>query len=293
MARPNLARFRLVISNRFPSRQPEDRPNHQDGAVSLNPPTQYTTEDNLRARQRLWEAQEPKFDLIGWVLDVAGFDPEADHRVLDVGCGNGSYLTELRRRGIVARGCDLSFGMLDAARPHPGLINGDVGALPIRSASSDLVLAPHMLYHVDDREQAAAELRRVTAPDGRCVVVTNGVNHMRSLRSLLETAVGRATAGWEMRSPSTHVFSLENGADPLRSAFDNVQLTRPAAGPNVSITDASIAAGYIASIADHYQDETTRSWSDVVDDVRASVQHEIDTVGSFTVNGETGAFICR
>ena len=179
----------------------------QDGEMSLNPPTQYSTDDNLRARQRLWEAQVPRFDLIGWVLDVAGFDPEADRRVLDVGCGNGNYLAELRRRGVLAVGCDMSFGMLGAALPHPALVQADVSALPLDAASFDLVLAPHMLYHVDDREQATAELHRVTAPGGRCVVVTNGTGHMRSLRSMLETAVRRATSDWEMRAAPRRMCS--------------------------------------------------------------------------------------
>jgi ubiquinone/menaquinone biosynthesis C-methylase UbiE len=183
--------------------------------------------------------------------------------------------------------------MLDAARPHHALVNADVTALPLTTASFDLVLAPHMLYHVDDREQAAAELRRVTAPSGRCIVVTNGATHMRSLRSVLETAVQTATPGWEMRSPSTHAFSLDNGTETLRSAFDSVRVVRPSTESTVSITDASIAAGYVASIADYYAGETARPWSDVVEDVRTAVQDEIHASGSFVVSGVTGAFVCR
>ncbi len=266
---------------------------HHTGVMSLNPPTQYATADNLRARQRLWEVQQPRFDLVGWVLDIAQLDVSSDRLALDVGCGNGAYLAELRRRGITAIGCDLSPGMLDAARPHPALINADVTSLPLRTASFDLVLAPHMLYHVDDRERAAAELRRVTAPGGRCIVVTNGSGHLRSLRALLETAVRRTTPDWEMRSPSTHVFSLDNGADLLRRAFEEVNVVRPGDGVTVALTDASIAADYVASTADHYEPETTRPWSEIVDEVRTEIQREIDTNGSFTVSGDTGAFICR
>jgi len=79
----------------------------------------------------------------------------------------------------------------------------------------------------------------------------------------------------------------------LSTAFDDVQVIRPQSGPTVSITDASIAADYVASTADHYADQTSRPWSDVVDEVRSAVQHEIDTTGSFTVTADTGAFICR
>ena len=40
--------------------------------------------------------------------------------VVDVGCGNGGYLTELARRAHAGRvlGVDLSAGMLEAARRH-------------------------------------------------------------------------------------------------------------------------------------------------------------------------------
>ena len=68
--------------------------------MSLNPPSQYATESNLRARQRLWEQQRPKFDIVGWVLEVAGLGPTTHQRVLDVGCGNGMYLRELKNASI-------------------------------------------------------------------------------------------------------------------------------------------------------------------------------------------------
>ena len=260
--------------------------------MSLNPPTQYATDANLRARQRLWDEQRPPFDLVGWVLEVAGLESATDGWVLDVGCGNGFYLRELRRRGIHAVGCDLSPGMLAAASPHPHLVNADVTRLPFTSATFDVVLAPHMLYHVADRRLAAGEMRRVLRKGGRCVVVTNGPDHMRALRELVETAVRVTTPGWEMRNPSTHAFSLHNGREQLQDAFHRVECVRPAEVAPVALTDPAIIADYVASVADHYQPETSRPWREVVDDVRTAVQREIDAHGAFVIHGETGAFIC-
>jgi len=261
--------------------------------VALNPSTQYETDANLRARQRLWEQQQPPFDIVGWVLEVAGLETTTVGRVLDVGCGNGVYLQELRRRGIDAVGCDLSLGMLAACAPHPWLVNADVMALPFPTGSFDVVLAPHMLYHVDDRPAAAREVRRVLKHRGRCVVVTNGAQHLFAVRRLVEDAVRVATPGWEMRNPATHAFSLDNGATQLLEAFEHVVCLLPADVSPVSLTDASIVADYVASVADHYQDQTTRPWIEVTEHVRAEVQRAIGDHGAFVVSGETGAFVCR
>jgi SAM-dependent methyltransferase len=263
------------------------------GSVQLNPPTQYATDVNLRSRQRLWEEQRPRFDLVSWVLDAAGVQPGIAARVLDVGCGNGTYLTEMRARGIDAIGCDLSRGMLAAASPHRHLVNADAMALPFTSAAFDVVLAPHMLYHVSDRQTAASELRRVLRRGGRCVVVTNGKDHLRSLRSLVEAAVRPSSTGWEMRDPATHAFSLENGAEQLREAFGHVTVSRPAEVAPAVLTDASIAASYVASIGDQYQAQVPRPWHEIVEEVRSSVQREIDEAGAFTVRSDSGAFICE
>src|ERR1700735_2482828 len=80
--------------------------------VALNPPGQYGDDRNLRARQRLWRCQDPYFDVVAWVLDLAGLSPGL--RVLDAGCGNGEYLRALARQPVHAAGCDLSLGMLRA-----------------------------------------------------------------------------------------------------------------------------------------------------------------------------------
>ncbi len=259
-------------------------------AMALNPPTQYADDGNLRARQRLWEHQEPPFDLIGWVLDLAAIAPPAS--VLDVGCGNGAYLRELARRGVEVVGCDLSLGMLQAAGRTAPRVNGDVTALPVRDARVDIVLAPHMLYHVPDRTAAAHELRRVLRAGGRCVAVTNGAAHMATVRRLVQEAVHEVNPSWEMRNPSTHAFSLQNGAAQLGVAFDEVTCVRAETVP-VRIRDVSVVTDYVASVADHYEAGAGLPWSDVVDHVGRAVQRVIDADGVFEVAGESGAFVCR
>lgn len=256
--------------------------------MSLNPPTQYVDDGNLRARQRLWELQDPPFDIVGWCLDLAGVAP--GDRVVDVGCGNGAHLRGLRARGADAVGVDLSSGMLRSAAPHPLLVNGDVQALPLRRGAADVVLAPHMLYHVPDRTAAAHELRRVLRPGGTCVVITNGAEHNRALRQAVEAAVG---GGWRMRSPSTHAFSMENGAAQLAVAFGSVTAVRPAGVAPVEVVDPAVVADYVASAGDHYEDDVERPWAEVVAGVRRAVAEVIERDGAFVVRSDVGAFVCR
>jgi ubiquinone/menaquinone biosynthesis C-methylase UbiE len=259
------------------------------GMTLLNPPGAYADDSKFRARQRLWQHQTPYFDIVSWVMGLAALEP--GQRVLDAGCGNGSYLRALRGQPVRAVGCDLSAGMLRAAG-HPDLVNADITALPLRDGAVDRVLAIHMLYHVPDRPAAIAELRRVLAPRGTCIAVTNSADHMRSVHELVERAVGREMPGWRIESPSAHAFSAENGAAQLETAFASVTRVGGGGAP-VIIREAAVVADYVASVSDHYQDQVTTPWAGVVESVRRDVQAVIDRDGAFVTTGTLAAFLCR
>ena len=259
-------------------------------AVAVSPPEQYADDRNLAARQRLWQYQSPYFDIVSWVLDLAQVEP--GRRVLDAGCGNGLYLRALRERHARAVGFDLSAGML-AAAAHPAVVNGDVVALPVRDGSFDVVLAPHMLYHVADRAQAIRELRRVLTPRGILVAVTNGGRHGQPLRTLIERAATGGTGGWRLPAAAADAFSAENAAAQLEAVFGLVTCVRPGVAPPVLITDASVAADYVASMAASYAGQAPRPWRDIVEGVRRAVQEVIDAEGVFRISGDPAAFVCR
>ena len=153
---------------------------------------QYRSEANLRARQSIYAFQHPRVDLPRVVLDLVG--PTSDDRVIDVGCGNGAYLSELGRRDVChsLTGVDLSEGMLLAARqamPRAHMLVADASALPLRDGTATLVLAMHMLYHVPQPSVAVSELRRVLAAGGRVVVALNAEDHLRELRQAVDEAL--------------------------------------------------------------------------------------------------------
>jgi SAM-dependent methyltransferase len=88
-------------------------------------------------------------------------------RVLDVGSGRKPY-----RRYFEASASE--YVGVDAENPKAD-IRASVESLPLPDASFDVVLCTQVLEHCSDPPQAVRELRRVTAPGGRVLASTHGV----------------------------------------------------------------------------------------------------------------------
>jgi ubiquinone/menaquinone biosynthesis C-methylase UbiE len=96
--------------------------------------------------------------------------------VLDLGCGTGivtRILTELNRQPRLIVGCDRSPRMLNQALLHVPELRaciGDATALPISTATFDIVTASFVLSHVRDYRAALRETFRVLKPSGEFAV---------------------------------------------------------------------------------------------------------------------------
>jgi ubiquinone/menaquinone biosynthesis C-methylase UbiE len=97
----------------------------------------------------------------------------AGARLLDVGCGTGHQVAELRERGFTVAGVDGSPEMLEHARvlnPGADLRLGDVESLPFPDASFDFILCIEVLRYLPDSLPCLREMARVLRPGGRCLV---------------------------------------------------------------------------------------------------------------------------
>jgi SAM-dependent methyltransferase len=90
----------------------------------------------------------------------------AGARVLDAGCGPGSWPYDLRP-DLGITGFDIKFPPgPPAPSPNVTVFRGDLARLPVRDGSFDLTVCHYVLEHVTDLEPCCDELVRVTKPDG-------------------------------------------------------------------------------------------------------------------------------
>jgi SAM-dependent methyltransferase len=107
--------------------------------------------------------------LANWLrAQAAELEHRSPVRVLDVGCGPKPYYPFFAHVSSEYIG-------VDVVENPAAELRGPVEALPVEDASFDVVLCTQVLEHCDDPAQAVCELRRVTAPGGRVLLSTHGV----------------------------------------------------------------------------------------------------------------------
>jgi SAM-dependent methyltransferase len=159
---------------------------------------------------KVWHASDPPPELVdalddGW-LGSAG-------RALDLGCGLGTELAYLSRRGVaLAVGVDRSIAALNRAhQQHPVVrfVQADVLQLPFGDHRFDIALDRGCFHYLRaaDRPRYAAEVLRVLRPGGRfllraCLYQGGGVRN-----DLTEPGIRQVFNRWR-------IVSLEQASIP-------------------------------------------------------------------------------
>ena len=126
------------------------------GAARRNPPRTSST----------WVVRSA---LAGWLQAQASeLKDRAPVRILDGGCGVKPYYPFFAGVASEYVGVDV------VENPAADLL-GSVESLPVGDGAFDVVLCTQVLEHCDDPAQAVRELWRVTAPGGRVLASTHGV----------------------------------------------------------------------------------------------------------------------
>lgn len=189
---------------------------------------QYQDDSNLAKRISIYQFGENPVAWADWYFQHL---PVASARhILDIGCGNASIWVgreDLLGEDATVELADQSQGMIEAARARLGNSTrkwvfrvASVEHLPYETASFDIVMANHMLYHTADMPAAVSELARVVKPGGCVFASTNGMGHMRQLREWAAEC-GLSPVADKFRE-NADVFGLENGPAILGERFGRV-----------------------------------------------------------------------
>jgi ubiquinone/menaquinone biosynthesis C-methylase UbiE len=167
---------------------------------------------------------------------VAGTDGWPYASALELGCGTGFFLLNLKQAGVLDEGhvTDLSPGMVEVAvRNARGLgfeVEGrvaDAESIPYDDDTFDLVVGHAVLHHIPDLDVAMREILRVLKPGGRFVFAGEPTEK----GDWVARRLSRAT--WEVAKWATHL-------PPLRAQW---------ARPTAELEESSRAAA-LESVVD-------------------------------------------
>lgn len=127
-------------------------------------------------------------------------------RVLDLGCGTGPVVSELRKWNIECVGIDYAPDMLRFAGERLrrlgiddcGLLRGDCRRIPFADGSFDAVVCLGVISYVERYEEVLREIRRVLRPGGLMIVSFRNrfnpllLDPVRGLKAALRALLGRA-----------------------------------------------------------------------------------------------------
>lgn len=186
-----------AVRQRFSSADAAGRWNQMYGEATEN-----LEDDHFRRRRDLA------------LFEVLTHLPEAPRKcqVLDLGCGTGPVLAELRRAGLQVEGLDGSPDMLAHARRRlqsqrlstEGLTQGDCRHTHFPDAHFDTVVCLGVISYLEDYQPVLAEIQRLLKPGGLLVLsFRNTFNPLlwdpvalarRGLRWLLTPLLGKRQA---------------------------------------------------------------------------------------------------
>lgn len=167
------------------------------------------TRSALGERARTWLHRRSVHELAAYV--------GLPNRVLDVGCGTGELLDQIRRAGnpeII--GVEPSARAAGFARDDRKLDvrTGTLEQHQFPDCSFDTVLLSHVLEHLPSPSSTLAEISRILKPDGVVIVWVPNAN------SLASRVLGRFWIGWDV---PRHLYTFSPGT--LYRLLDKASLT--------------------------------------------------------------------
>lgn len=123
------------------------------------------------------------------IPNVVVFEKWNSKRILEIGCGVGTDLSQFAKYGAIVTGIDLTQAGIELAKKRFEVLGlkgdlkvADAENLPFEDDYFDLVYSFGVLHHTPDTQRAINEAYRVLKPNGKAIVM---LYHKRSLEYLI------------------------------------------------------------------------------------------------------------
>ena len=192
--------------------------------------------------------QDRRLEMVRGVVDLR------DARILDVGCGIGTYVRRFRQYSDDVHGIEVEpERAAEASLELPNIVQAVGEALPYPDDHFDLVFSNEVIEHVDDDGATVAEMVRVTRPGG--TIVAFAPNRLYPFETHGAYLGGRYLFGniplvnWlpdplrDRFAPHVRAYTMQGieglfGGQPVRlvhhrviyPGFDNISARRPRLG---------------------------------------------------------------
>lgn len=260
---------------------------------------QYATEANLTRRINIHHYNTSTVNWMDWIYDHLHI--EKGMKILEIGCGNGLlWETNIKRlpSNLEIYLSDYSEGMLESVKSclnkytddlkkkniHIHYRQEDSNYLQLNDMKFDVIIANHMLYHLERMQDCLSNLKKALKKDGYLFCSTIGNGHMKELMDLvfeydptidntLEVCVNR--------------FSLQNGEEKLSKLFHSIK--RYDFDSNLIVDNAEVIWNYVYSFPGNAPVILDRTG----DRLMKMIEERIEEEGAFLIHKETGLFECR
>jgi trans-aconitate methyltransferase len=151
-------------------------------------------------------------------------DPQPGERIIDLGCGTGTFTAEIAERGAEVLGIDGSPEMISqATAQHAGLSFAVGDAYEFSTTEPYDAVASNAALHwmTRDPDAVIARVHAALRPGGRFVGELGGAGNCAELIVAMQTAwrvfgLGEPELPWYFPSPAEYATRLEEGGFTLR-----------------------------------------------------------------------------
>jgi len=258
---------------------------------------QYKTSNNLNTRSNLHTQSSTNPEKwMSWLFRQYVF--QENSKILEIGCGNG-FLWQSNMDAINPSWnitlSDKSVGMIEESKINLHELKNKIIYIKYDVESDKLyekynyLIANHMLYHINDIDNALLHINDLLESKGVLYASTTGRKNLLGLSKLIMDFTGNKNHEI-LNEKITGRFSLDNGREKLRKYFSKIEIKKHQ--DSLKITESKPLIDYVYSLnglvegLEILSKEEEREFMQYINKI-------INDNGYINIEKEAGTFICE